>query len=54
VPGRRSATLAGDHDEEGRDVSVVDGKLVEHWAIRDDLAAMLQLGVVPPAARPPS
>jgi predicted ester cyclase len=23
-----------------------DGKLVEHWAIRDDLSAMLQLGIV--------
>ena len=25
-----------------------DGKLVEHWATRDDLSAMLQLGVVTP------
>jgi predicted ester cyclase len=32
---------------------IEDGKLAEHWAIRDDLATMLQLGVVnvpgPPA-----
>ena len=27
---------------------VVDGKLAEHWAVRDDLTAMLQLGVVSP------
>lgn len=26
---------------------VQDGKLAEHWAIRDDLTTMLQLGVVP-------
>jgi predicted ester cyclase len=33
---------------------VADGRLCEHWATRDDLAAMLQLGVIhrpgPPAA----
>jgi predicted ester cyclase len=34
---------------------VVDGKLVEHWATREDLAAMLQLGVIqPPGGGPPS
>lgn len=27
---------------------VADGKLSEHWATRDDLTAMLQLGVVTP------
>lgn len=27
---------------------VSDGKLAEHWATRDDLSAMLQLGVVTP------
>jgi predicted ester cyclase len=27
---------------------VADGKLAEHWATRDDLSAMLQLGVVTP------
>ncbi len=27
---------------------VADGKLAEHWATRDDLTAMLQLGVVTP------
>jgi steroid delta-isomerase-like uncharacterized protein len=27
---------------------VVDGKLAEHWAVRDDLSAMLQLGVLRP------
>jgi predicted SnoaL-like aldol condensation-catalyzing enzyme len=26
-----------------------DGKLVEHWAVRDDLGAMLQLGLTPAA-----
>lgn len=33
---------------------VEDGKLAEHWAIREDLPAMLQLGVVQPLGRPPS
>lgn len=28
------------------------GKIVEHWAVRDDLKAMLQLGVVAPPAPP--
>jgi predicted ester cyclase len=27
---------------------VVDGKLAEHWAVRDDLGMLRQLGVVPP------
>lgn len=27
---------------------VVDGKIAEHWAVRDDLRAMIQLGVVSP------
>jgi steroid delta-isomerase-like uncharacterized protein len=33
---------------------VEDGRLAEHWATRDDLTAMLQLGVIgrPGAARP--
>ena len=31
---------------------VEDGKLAEHWAVRDDLSAMLQIGVVQPP-RPP-
>ena len=32
---------------------VRDGRLVEHWATRDDLGAMLQLGVIPePSAGP--
>lgn len=31
---------------------VVDGKLAEHWATRDDLPTMLQLGVIQPP-RPP-
>ena len=33
---------------------VADGKLVEHWATRDDLTAMLQLGVIRPPGRPVS
>jgi predicted ester cyclase len=33
---------------------VVDGKLAEHWATREDLPAMLQLGVVQPPGPPPS
>jgi predicted ester cyclase len=33
---------------------VTDGKLAEHWATREDLPAMLQLGVVQPPGRPPS
>jgi predicted ester cyclase len=32
---------------------VQDGKLAEHWATRDDLTTMLQLGVIPqPGSRP--
>ena len=31
---------------------VRDGKLAEHWATRDDLSAMMQLGVLAPAAQP--
>jgi len=33
---------------------VTGGKLVEHWATRDDLTAMLQLGVIRPPGRPAS
>jgi predicted ester cyclase len=33
---------------------VTDGKLAEHWATREDLPAMLQLGVVQPPGRLPS
>ena len=34
---------------------VAEGKLVEHWATREDLPAMLQLGVIqPPRGGPPS
>jgi predicted ester cyclase len=32
---------------------VVDGKLAEHWATREDLPAMLQLGLISPPAGPP-
>ena len=32
---------------------VVDGKLAEHWATRDDLPTMLQLGVIQAPAGPP-
>jgi predicted ester cyclase len=31
---------------------VTDGKLAEHWATRDDLTGMLQLGVLQPAGPP--
>jgi predicted ester cyclase len=31
---------------------VADGKLCEHWATRDDLSAMLQLGVIQPPGPP--
>jgi len=31
---------------------VVDGKLAEHWATRDDLSTMLQLGVIKPPGPP--
>jgi ketosteroid isomerase-like protein len=31
---------------------VGDGKLAEHWATRDDLPTMLQLGVIQPPGRP--
>jgi ketosteroid isomerase-like protein len=33
---------------------VEGGRLAEHWATREDLVAMLQLGVVQPPARPAS
>ena len=33
---------------------VEDGKLMEHWATRDDLSAMVQLGIVRPPGGPPS
>jgi predicted ester cyclase len=33
---------------------VADGRLVEHWATREDLVAMLQLGIVQPPGRPPA
>ncbi len=33
---------------------VGDGKLTEHWATREDLPAMLRLGVVQPPGRRPS
>jgi predicted ester cyclase len=32
---------------------VRDGKLAEHWAIRDDLTSMMQMGVLVPATPPP-
>ncbi len=32
---------------------VRDGKLAEHWATRDDLTAMMQMGVLAPATPPP-
>ena len=33
---------------------VEDGRLAEHWATREDLVAMLQLGVIQPPGRPPT
>jgi predicted ester cyclase len=33
---------------------VEGGRLAEHWATREDLVAMLQLGVIQPPARPAS
>jgi predicted ester cyclase len=33
---------------------VAENKLVEHWATREDLSAMVQLGVIQPPGRPPS
>jgi predicted ester cyclase len=33
---------------------VADGKLAEHWATREDLPAMLQLGAIQPPGGPPS
>lgn len=33
---------------------VADNKLVEHWATRDDLTAMVQLGVIPTRPEPAS
>ncbi len=33
---------------------VAENKLVEHWATREDLPAMLQLGIIQPPRRPPS
>jgi steroid delta-isomerase-like uncharacterized protein len=32
---------------------IEDGRLAEHWAVRDDLTAMLQLGVIQPPGPPP-
>src|SRR5215218_7394045 len=33
---------------------VEEGKLVEHWATREDLPTMLQLGIIQPPGGPPS
>ena len=33
---------------------VEEGKLVEHWATREDLPTMLQLGILQPPGGPPS
>ena len=37
--------------EQSHRYRVVDGKLCEHWATRDDLSAMLQMGVIHPLDR---
>lgn len=31
-----------------------EGRIVEHWAVRDDLRLMLQAGVLQPPSRPPT
>jgi len=31
-----------------------DGKVIEHWAVRDDLRSMMQAGVITPPAREPA
>ena len=49
--------LARRHFEElfnRKDLAVADGKLAEHTATREDLSAMLQLGLLQPPGRPPS
>lgn len=33
---------------------VADGRLAEHWATREDLPTMLQLGIIQPPGGPPS
>jgi predicted ester cyclase len=33
---------------------VADGRLAEHWATREDLLTMIQLGLIVPPGRPPS
>ena len=33
---------------------VQDGKLAEHWATREDLPVLMQLGILQPPGRPPS
>ncbi len=33
---------------------VAEGKLAEHWATREDLPTMLQLGIIQPPGGPPS
>jgi len=33
---------------------VEEGKLVEHWATREDLPTMLQLGIIQSPGGPPS
>ncbi len=30
---------------------IADGKIAEHWAVRDDLTMLLQLGALPAATR---
>ena len=58
VPGRGSATLAADPEPEEETMSEANKELVrrhveEIWN-RQDLVAMLQLGVVQPPGPPPS
>ena len=52
IPGGPPATGKTFTARQSHWFRVADGKLAEHWAVRDDLSAMLQLGVVQAPTRP--